>query len=589
MPAVGPGTSIGGRYHLRQRLDHSPQVERWEADDTTFGREVWVTVVQGDHPGAQAALDAARRASSLTDPRLVAILDAGEEHGYVYVVEESPETRTTLGTLLHDGPLPARRARAVVLDVAEVLERARSRGLHHLALSPDMVLRRRGGAVSLRGLAVSAALAGRDTLSDEAATRADTTGLTALLHAALTATWPGAEPSTLPSTPLVAGHPAPPSELAGAVPEDLDRLVVATLAGRHDASTTPGQVIDVLKAGLEPVDVAPAPQTTTDETEVHALADDLRTDVEHPPSKAEVAAIAAAGATAAGARKVGRTMSEAARKAAERHRVRQEEHAEDAGISGPRVPLVAVLDEERSADTEPVAPVFVSDIPTGTPSARQSRFVMALMSFGVVASLLAGIFGVYAMVDNIQRQLDAPPVARTYTVSAPPATITVAPDGRVLARKDPVIPASALPPIPIVGVSAYDPEGQDKAENNSTVNNVRDGKNDTGWRSQRYKNRTFGNLKSGVGLILYVGDAGADVHQVHLVLPESDGQDIELFGADSANKDGATPIGAVKGAKGEVTIPVTGGSSKHPYVIVWFTNSPAYGGHHAAVSEITLS
>ena len=79
MPAVGPGTSIGGRYHLRQRLERTDRVERWEADDTTFGRRVVVTVLDADDPAAEAALDAARRASALTDPRLLPILDAGRE------------------------------------------------------------------------------------------------------------------------------------------------------------------------------------------------------------------------------------------------------------------------------------------------------------------------------------------------------------------------------------------------------------------------------------------------------------------------------------------------------------------------------
>lgn len=649
MPAVGPGTSIGGRYHLRQRLERTDRVERWEADDTTFGRRVVVTVLDADDPAAEAALDAARRASALTDPRLLPILDAGREGDLVHVVEAEVQG-STLTELLRDGGLPAPEARRIVLEVAEVLDRARGRGLHHLALTPDDVLRGRDGSVRLRGLAVQAALLGRDGDSDQAASRTDALGLAALLHAATTATWPGKDATSLQATPVVAGAPAPPSELVAAVPDDIEDLVRRALGrarGTDGRPQDPGAVADALRPATllapspGPTDTSdrfPADPPTSDPSAgdrsgpvtaatsdtsgttspadaasssgvastagvmgsvggagaatgstPHRLADDLRKDVEHVPSRAEAAAIAAAGATAAGAkaaaRRVGDLVDGASRRAEDRRRERETRRLE---TQPARVPL-STLADERPRRAEPVAPIFVNDVPTGTPSRRQANFVLALLAALVVLGLVLGVVGVMSMVNNIQRQLDAPPVGRTYTVTAPAVTITKGADGTVTTK--PAAPTRAPgAPIAVVGVTAYDPEGQDHAENNDTVGNVHDGDTATYWRSQRYKTDTFGNLKSGVGLAVYLGDAHSDVSQIKLTLPNSAGEDLTVYGSDTPTKDGAAVLGTAKGAKGEVTITVPAGQGKRPYIVVWFTNSPRmFGGNYAALSEISLS
>ncbi|WP_409484176.1 hypothetical protein [Arsenicicoccus dermatophilus] len=679
MPAVGPGTSIGGRYHLRQRVAHTARLERWEADDTTLGHRVLVTVIPDQDPAAAGALDAARRVSSLTDPRLLAVLDAGSGDGLVHIVEEAPEGATTLTALLADGGLPATRARRVVLDVAEVLDAAASRGLHHLQLSPDHVLRRKDGSVAVRGVAVEAALAGRDHLNAVQASRTDAVALAALLHAALTATWPGIDRSGLRPTPRVAGAPAPPSELVPAVPDDLEHLVTQTL-GRRGRATSPGAFAQILRDGAPPVApteqisvVAPGPapspspadastaeadtagtgpgpaastpatspsstdrsaaapagavtaaatpvaarpaaSTSTTQRPVPAtapatagaaaatavmpgsavtpaapaappfppLADDLRTDIEHPPTKAQAAAMAAVGATAVRARQLGQAAAGPWQRRAER---RAEQRAQ---ARAGQTPVEALTTEAHQA--EPVAPVFVSDVPTGTPSSRQANFVLALIATCLVLALVGGLIGVYAMVHNIQRQLDAPPVARTYTATAPAVTVTVGSAGQVLASRSATATSVAAPPVAIVGLTTYDPEGSDDAENNAMVNKVRDGRADTYWRSQRYSSDTFGNLKTGVGIAVYLGDNKPTLHQVKLTLPDNPGQDLTVYASDAESKDGGLVLGSVRSASGEVTVDVRPGTPGKPYVVVWFTNSPAQmGGHYAALSEIAIS
>ena len=40
MRGVGPGTVLGGRYTVHERLEQIRDTERWTADDTTLGRSV---------------------------------------------------------------------------------------------------------------------------------------------------------------------------------------------------------------------------------------------------------------------------------------------------------------------------------------------------------------------------------------------------------------------------------------------------------------------------------------------------------------------------------------------------------------------
>lgn len=57
----------------------------------------------------------------------------------------------------------------------------------------------------------------------------------------------------------------------------------------------------------------------------------------------------------------------------------------------------------------------------------------------------------------------------------------------------------------IMGIMSYDPEGDDKAENESEVSNVTDGDLETAWTTSCYQSATFGT-KNGVGLVVQLND-----------------------------------------------------------------------------------
>src|SRR6478736_1290534 len=154
--AVGRGTVLAGRYRVVQPVASDlVGASAWQATDQILDRPVRVRVLES---GAVApALDAARRAALVTDPRLVRVLDVGTHEGYGYVVSEQL-VGPSLARLVAQAPLTADQARAVVGEAASALEVARRRGVHHLALRPSVLHVTDDGRIVVSGLGLDAGL-----------------------------------------------------------------------------------------------------------------------------------------------------------------------------------------------------------------------------------------------------------------------------------------------------------------------------------------------------------------------------------------------------------------------------------------------
>ncbi|HEX6917864.1 MAG TPA: hypothetical protein VF140_07270, partial [Phycicoccus sp.] len=240
MRGVGPGTMLGGRYTVHQRLEQVRDTERWTADDTTLGRSVSVLTVAADDPRTPALLDAARRAASVNHSVFVRILDVGTDGDVAFLVEEDLSDARTLTEVVGDGGIPGDEVRRITGEIAAALESARQRGMHHLDLTPDDVLRTPEGDVRLRGLEVAAARAGEEATDPEDAARRDAVGVVALAYAGLTGLWPlGSGGAGLGPAPRVPSGVASPSEIAAGVPRDLDALCRLTL-NDDQGPTSPG-------------------------------------------------------------------------------------------------------------------------------------------------------------------------------------------------------------------------------------------------------------------------------------------------------------------------------------------------------------
>lgn len=268
MRGVGPGTVLGGRYTVHRRLEQIQGTERWTADDSTLGRAVHVVTVTSTDHRAAALLDAARRAASVTHAVFVRVLDVGTDADVSYLVEEELDEARTLTQLVTDGGLPGDEVRRITGEVAAALETARQRGMHHLDLTPDAVLRTPDGDIRLRGLGTAAVRSGEDALDGDDAARRDAVGVVALAYAGLTGLWPlRTGGAGLAPAPRVPSGVASPSEIAAGVPRDLDALCRLTLnddqgpvsPGDYARQVAPWPSRQVVGRPTTPTTPAPAP------------------------------------------------------------------------------------------------------------------------------------------------------------------------------------------------------------------------------------------------------------------------------------------------------------------------------------------
>lgn len=235
MQGMSQSDVLAGRYELLARTSSDLEdVQAWTGRDQILDRPVHASLVGGEH--AEAALDDARRASLIADPRLPRILDVGRDGEQAYVVTE-PWSGTSLAEVVGDdgAALDPAQARAVVGEVATVLEVARNRGVHHLALRPAVV-RLSGAGAQVTGLGLDAALGDHTWRGAVTTARTDVVGLARLLCYCLTGVWP--EPEIAEDDAALAG-------LADA-PDDLGALCRTVLTSRTAGPRTAGEVVAAL-------------------------------------------------------------------------------------------------------------------------------------------------------------------------------------------------------------------------------------------------------------------------------------------------------------------------------------------------------
>ena len=590
LDAVGPGSLLGGRYALRQRLDDAASTSVWQAHDHTLDRLVVVLVVGTAHPHAAAMLDAARRAAGVEDSRLVRVLDVGREDAVAYVVSEWVEA-STLTARLRNGPLPAHDVRTMIGEAALALENARYRGLHHLALTPDDVHLLDDDSVKVAGLAVRAALAGNDLFergdTPDAASAADTVALVALAYAGLTGYWPLKGRTALAPAPQVAGAPAAPSEIVSGVPADLDALCAQTFAGAG-APSSPGDLAGqiapwgrarrpVRATGAFPLPLSPVRPTLPaatrdqddrdqddrdqDDRDQDDLDQDTADDGSAVPLPVPTAGPRASVAPASKAEYARTPRPAKAPRPARTPRSRPGQAPRGTGT------------DFFAEHLERPAP-FVPPTPVSQPAGTQTRTVLLLVLGFLAVFFLLAYCGIRGLGDNAF----VPGPRRTPTPSATPTPTPTTPA--------PSATPTAGPPVRVSAVTGFDPQG-DGSEKNSIAGRAVDGDPATSWTSDTYRTQTFGGLKKGVGLLLDLG-APTSVRSVAVAVGGS-GSTLQLRTATGDTLEGSTVVAQASETAGTLTLtpssPVTS-----RYLVLWFTAAASSdGGYRVVVDEVTLS
>jgi serine/threonine protein kinase len=247
-----PGTRLGGRYRLEDRLAEAGGWSAWRAIDEILARPVSVITFVAGFPRLEQVVTAARAASRLTDTRLTQVFDVEDSWDHGYIVLEWP-VGDTLGDLLSEGSIEPSAGARIVAEAAAALAGAHAAGLAHLCLRPDAIRWTAGGGIKITGLGIDAALSG--VIADDPEV-ADTRGLGQLLYAALTGLWPGPDSPELPPAPEPGGALSRPSQVRSGIPPALDEVAGRALAlpgfDSDAAYRSPAELAAALAAAIPP-------------------------------------------------------------------------------------------------------------------------------------------------------------------------------------------------------------------------------------------------------------------------------------------------------------------------------------------------
>ncbi|HEY0143224.1 MAG TPA: tetratricopeptide repeat protein [Thermoanaerobaculia bacterium] len=160
-----------GHYEILNPIGAGGMGEVYVARDPSLGRRVAIKMLPerlaGDRETLSRFTQEARSASALNHPNIVTIHEVGAESGAPYIVMEYIEGRD-LRSIIHEGPLPARKALDIACQIADGLGAAHERGIVHRDLKPENIMFTRDGYVKILdfGLAkmMGPAAEGDDTL-----------------------------------------------------------------------------------------------------------------------------------------------------------------------------------------------------------------------------------------------------------------------------------------------------------------------------------------------------------------------------------------------------------------------------------------
>lgn len=195
--------------------------------------------------------------------------------------------------------------------------------------------------------------------------------------------------------------------------------------------------------------------------------------------------------------------------------------------------------------------------------------VLSVMALGVIGLNVADRIG------------DAPRAQSAGGVAQ--GAVAVAPERET----DPRFAARTITPIPILSITDFDPEGEDRQENPDLVPLAIDGDDDTAWETVTYRSSGM-DPKTGVGLKLDLG-APRSVRGISLLLRGAT-TDLTIY---TSRRDGQSvaefsPFASVVAGGEKVLLrkpqPVTA-----RYVVVWLTNLPYAGqGYRGGVRDVKV-
>jgi formylglycine-generating enzyme required for sulfatase activity/tRNA A-37 threonylcarbamoyl transferase component Bud32 len=159
--AAGGGARTLGEYDIEAELGHGGMGTVYLARHRLLDRKVAVKVMAPHLADTPAARDRFRRemrlAGRLAHPNLVAVHDAAEDHGRLYLVSEYIDGTDLSALVRRGGPIPAARAVNYIIQAARGLGHAHERGIVHRDVKPSNLILGTDGVVRVLDLGLARA------------------------------------------------------------------------------------------------------------------------------------------------------------------------------------------------------------------------------------------------------------------------------------------------------------------------------------------------------------------------------------------------------------------------------------------------
>jgi serine/threonine-protein kinase len=153
------GTVLSGRYRLEAKLGSGGMSTVYLARDTTLDRPVAVKVMHREMSEQADQLERfrqeARAVAKLSHPNVVAVIDAGEDGGYPYIVFEYVEGETLKARINRVGALDVQESLAYAIEIGRGLTVAHARKMVHRDIKPQNVLIDAEGRAKLTDFGIS--------------------------------------------------------------------------------------------------------------------------------------------------------------------------------------------------------------------------------------------------------------------------------------------------------------------------------------------------------------------------------------------------------------------------------------------------
>jgi eukaryotic-like serine/threonine-protein kinase len=245
-------TLFDGRYRVIRRLGSGGMANVYLAEDEELGRRVAIKVLDDKHAMDDQFVERFRReaknAASLSHPNIVSVYDRGEAEGTYYIAMEYIEGRTLKDLIVARGPLPIDKAVSYARQILGAVRFAHRKGIVHRDIKPHNVLVDTDGRLKVTDFGIARAGASQMTeagsiigtaqyLSPEQARgapvdqRSDLYSVGVVLYEMLTGSVPftGDTPVEI-AMKHISAVPQPPSAQRPEVPQDLDQIVIRSLA-----------------------------------------------------------------------------------------------------------------------------------------------------------------------------------------------------------------------------------------------------------------------------------------------------------------------------------------------------------------------